>query len=177
MIVDHHQRALAELLVDAARGVREQQHLDAEPAQHADRKRHGAEVVPLVVVHAPRQREHPSTARGPGDERAGVADNARGRPVRNRLVPQRLGLTQALGEAPEAGAENDGHLRDGIQAAAQVLGRLFDVGERQRKDVHSRMAAMQADAKLASVPASMARKPSLARSWRRSGTSAPMPPI
>ncbi len=31
--------------------------------------------------------------------------------------------------------------------------------------------------KLASVPASIARKPSRARSWRRVGASAPMPPI
>ena len=31
--------------------------------------------------------------------------------------------------------------------------------------------------KLASVPANIARRPSRARSWRRFGASAPMPPI
>ena len=41
---------------------------------------------------------------------------------------------------------------------------------------HSRIPAIVADRKLASVPASMARKPSRARSRFRSGASAPMPP-
>ena len=36
---------------------------------------------------------------------------------------------------------------------------------------------MEAEIRLAMVPASMARTPSLAKSLRRSGTSAPMPPI
>ena len=36
---------------------------------------------------------------------------------------------------------------------------------------------MIAVTKLASVPATIARSPSRARSWRRVGTSAPMPPI
>ena len=38
-------------------------------------------------------------------------------------------------------------------------------------------AAIEALIRLAIVPASMARTPSLARSFLRSGTSAPMPPI
>ena len=36
---------------------------------------------------------------------------------------------------------------------------------------------MVAVRKLANVPASIARSPRRARSWRRSGASAPMPPI
>ena len=39
------------------------------------------------------------------------------------------------------------------------------------------METIAADMRLAMVPASMARTPSLARSLRRFGTSAPMPPI
>ena len=39
------------------------------------------------------------------------------------------------------------------------------------------METMLADMRLAMVPASMARKPSRARSLRRLGTRAPMPPI
>jgi hypothetical protein len=39
------------------------------------------------------------------------------------------------------------------------------------------METMLADMRLAMVPASMARRPSWARSLRRLGTRAPMPPI
>ena len=46
----------------------------------------------------------------------------------------------------------------------------------RRHRAHSRMPAIVADRKLASVPASMARKPRRARSSFRSGASAPMPP-
>ena len=46
-----------------------------------------------------------------------------------------------------------------------------------RRRLQSSMPAMVAVTKLANVPASIARTPRRARSWRRSGASAPMPPI
>ena len=53
-------------------------------------KRHGAEVVALVEVRAARQRQHaPARATCPATSLPGVADDARRRPVRNRLVRQR----------------------------------------------------------------------------------------
>ena len=42
---------------------------------------------------------------------------------------------------------------------------------------YSRKPAMVAVMKFASVPANIARRPRRARSWRRLGASAPMPPI
>ena len=58
VIVDHHQRALGERGVDAAGGVGQHERLHAEPAEHADRKGHGPQIVPFVEVRATRQRQH-----------------------------------------------------------------------------------------------------------------------
>ena len=52
----------------------------------------------------------------------------------------------------------------------------LDVGNWQLH-AYSSIPAIVAVRKLANVPASIARRPSRARSWRRSGASAPMPPI
>ena len=49
--------------------------------------------------------------------------------------------------------------------------------QRRARRRHSSIPAIVAERKFASVPASMARKPSRARSPLRSGASAPMPPI
>ena len=46
-----------------------------------------------------------------------------------------------------------------------------------RRYERSKMPTMLADIRLAIVPASIARKPSLAKSWRRLGASALNPPI
>src|SRR6266536_2993255 len=46
-----------------------------------------------------------------------------------------------------------------------------------RLNVYSKNPAMVAVMKFASVPANIARSPRRARSWRRLGASAPMPPI
>ena len=55
-----------------------------------------------------------------------------------------------------------------VGAALDVASGLVD---------HSSIPAMQADMKLAMVPAATARRPSRARSVLRFGASAPMPPI
>ena len=67
-------------------------------------------------------------------------------------------------------------------AAAQVDGRGGRSPHRLRRSskfhlAYSSMPAIEADIKLAIVPASMARTPSLANSPRLLGASAPMPPI
>ena len=58
-------------------------------------------------------------------------------------------------------------------ARADEAGRLVE----PKGEAHSSAPAMQAVMKFAKVPASSARSPSRARSPRRSGARAPMPPI
>src|SRR5262249_59310962 len=85
---------------------------------------------------------------------------------------ERLG--ERVGEVAEAGAKHDANLRNlGHPGANRVSGlaHMFVVAHYRRKP------AMVAVMKLASVPANIARSPRRARSWRRFGASAPIPPI
>ena len=62
----------------------------------------------LVNMHAARQDEDASATRRAADQLAGVTNHARGRPVRNLLIPDRRGLAQALGKIAETRAQHDG---------------------------------------------------------------------
>src|SRR6185437_6735200 len=80
-----------------------------------------------------------------------------------------LAAVECVGEGAGAGLASMDRLR------CLRSGSGYEVEEGK---VHPRnMPAIEALIKLAMVPAIMARTPSLARSWRRSGMSAPMPPI
>ncbi len=107
-----------------------------------------------------------------------------GRAPSGRETPgcSRYGIRTAsfdlLGEPTEAAAQHDGDLgRPAAERRLHGVGGPRDRGHRRARAAHSRIPAMAADRKLASVPASMARKPSRARSALRLGASAPMPPI
>src|SRR5215204_592835 len=94
--------------------------------------------------------------------------------MRQLAVRHRDRVLQRAREIPKAGAEDDREVRDDGDASPDGVGRLLDVVVVGR---HSRNPAIVAVMKLASVPANIARKPSLARSCRRVGASPPMPPI
>src|SRR6186713_303160 len=105
-----------------------------------------------------------------------MADNGGARPVGQRVVGNDHRIGQRVGKVPQARTEHDGHARQ-LAAAGANGGRRFLDAIELRLCAHSSIPAMVAVRKLAKVPASIARSPRRARSWRRSGASAPMPPI
>src|SRR5262245_2830208 len=108
------------------------------------------------------------------DELAFVTDDLRRGPVRQLLVWHLHGVAERVGELAEPRPENDRDLGDTCRLGANRAGRFLDfvVVVHQRRN-----PAIVAVMKLASVPANMARRPRRARSWRRFGARAPMPPI
>src|SRR5216684_8236825 len=120
------------------------------------------------------------------NELPGVADCGGAREVRDFCVRNAGGSGEFIGESAEAGAEDE---RDfwtelgfflneaGGRFGADELRVCFRRGRTFCRGTHVRIPTMQADIRLAMVPASMARMPNLASWLRCSGASAPMPPI
>src|SRR6266851_192628 len=120
------------------------------------------------------------------DELPGVADGGGAREVWDLCVRDANGGGELVGERAEAGAKYEGNLwaqlgflldepRGGF--GMRELRVCFCRGRTFCSSGHERIPTMQADNKLAMVPASMARMPNLASWLRCSGASAPMPPI
>src|SRR5262245_29630383 len=97
-----------------------------------------------------------------------MTDGSRRRPAWYIGVRYRNAVPEFLGKSAEAAAEHYSGTRPQRRAAFDELARFL---------VHKKIPAMQADIKLAMVPAITALNPSRARSGRRLGASAPMPPI
>src|SRR5579859_7646929 len=122
----------------------------------------------------------------PNDELPGVADGGGAREVRNSCVGYARGGGEFVREDAQAGAKDEcdfgPQLRFFLDEACRGFGAselpiCVCRGRISRSGTHVRIPTMQADIRLAMVPASMARMPNLA-SWPRcSGASAPMPPI
>src|SRR5258708_29483484 len=97
--------------------------------------------------------------------------------MRQVAVRHRHRAAQRSREVAQSRAEDDGDLRDvpsRVHARSNRVGRFLDAVVILH---HRRKPAIVAVMKFASVPANMARRPSRARSCRRFGASAPMPPI
>ena len=173
MVLDDHEVAGGEGGVDGAGRVREHERPHAEAAEDPDREDDLVEGVALVEVDAPLHCRHRHAAGAADDEGSGVADDGGGREVGNLAEGHGHGVLEGLGERPEPGAEDDADRGPQRGAASHDAGGLLQPFD----EAHSSAPAMQAVMKFARVPASRARSPSRARSLRRSGTSAPMPPI
>ena len=128
VIVDHHQRALREAGVDAAGGVGEDQRLDAEQPEHADREGHRPQVVPFVdVAAAGQRRDRPAPDRADDqpafvpDRRATPASAAArrraSRPRRRACRRSRRGRSRARSRSPAPSP----------MRAADRIGRLLDL--------------------------------------------------
>src|SRR5688572_13777094 len=173
VIVDHHQGAARAIRADAAGGVGQDQPRHAEAAHGSHRERHGLHVVAFVDVDAAGERQHFLARQLAGDQLAGMPHDARGREMRNVAVRNGDRAAEMIREVAESRTEHDGDIGVATILRPQPLGgfgRLFEC-------THNKKPTMMAVTKLASVPASIARKPSRARSLRRVGASAPMPPI
>lgn len=75
VIFEQHEVADAVVAVKGARGVGDQQDLDAKAAHDAHRQGHGGEVVALVAVDAALHHHHIDTSELANDELARVARN------------------------------------------------------------------------------------------------------
>ena len=80
---------------------------DPDARHDARRERDGAQVVPLVKMHAPRQGRYPPAGQRSDDEPPFMADDPRCRPVREVGIRERRGVLEARGEIAETRAEHD----------------------------------------------------------------------
>src|SRR5262245_46556592 len=110
-----------------------------------------------------------------GDQLASVSRHGRGRKPRDVPISDSDWRRDSLGESSKARAQHDRNL--GSETLEARSEHLYRPRNQSVRFAHSRMPAIAAERKLASVPASMARKPSRARSVFLSGASAPIPPI
>ena len=177
VVRDDHQLAGLVVDVDAAGGVGQHQAAHAQAAQHAGREGHLLERVALVVVHPAGHDRHRHAVGEAHHQLALVADRGRDGEVGDLAEGDVGGALQGLGEGPQPRAQHHADPRlQGALRADQPRG-LLDLRQRAGGPAHSSAPAMQAVMKLAKVPARRALRPSRARSLRRSGASAPMPPI
>src|SRR5215471_10243723 len=100
-----------------------------------------------------------------------MADRRGTRPLRDVRVCDLHPLLEFIGKRPQPTAQDNRHAGPHGRPPLDVFARFLDV-----RRVHSSIPAMHADMKLAMVPASIAFRPSRARSDLRVGASAPIPP-
>src|SRR5688500_2791209 len=93
--------------------------------------------------------------------------------MRNVAVRNRERAGEKIREIAESRAEHDCDVGAAALLRPEPVGRFGRLFE----GTHNKKPTMMAVTKLASVPARIARKPRRARSLRRVGASAPMPPI
>src|ERR1019366_2845352 len=138
----------------------------------ADSVGHLLHTVAFVEVRAAGHHGHVEFTEFADDELAGVPHGGRVRPAGNLGVRDVRTVRKFVGERAQSAAE---HEADGGTHVGAALDHSFGVAGGLVG--HSSIPAMQADMKLAMVPAATARKPSRARSLLRVGARAPMPPI
>ena len=102
-----------------ASGVGEQDRADSERCGHAHRQRARDGVMPLVHVESPALHEHFAARQPSGDEFAGVACDGGLREAGNIAVWEPGCVLEALGDAAEAGAEDEEG--DGAAGAEEAL--------------------------------------------------------
>ena len=173
VVGDDHDLAGLVVHVDGAGRVGEDEDLDPETSQHAHGKDDLVEPIALVVVHTARHDGHRHRAAVAEHELAAMPGRGRGGEVRHLGVGDAGGALEGRGERAQAGAQHHPDGRTEWSAPPDERRRLLRLLEAD----HSRRPAMQALTKLARVPATRARTPRRARSFRRSGASTPMPPI
>src|SRR2546426_970637 len=172
VVRDEHQRGRAKGVANAARRVGDHERSGAESGEHPRGERGDLGRVTFIQMKATALHDDRHALERPADELALVARGAGLGEARDLLVWDPHGVPNRIGHAGEAGAEHDRGARLELAEALRD-----DVRRRADPVAHNRIPASVADRKFASVPAIIARNPSLARSCLRSGTSAPMPPI
>src|SRR5713226_4886599 len=203
VVLDNHQPPLPELVLDSARRIRQDHGLYAHAREHSYRKRHLFHGITFIKMYAALHPGDGDGAHFADHQPARVPDGGGLWKVRNFRVRNLYSAGKFVRERPEAGAQHQRDFRPERCLRKNEIGgepRAFEftaerLGFRRGRCVftgnacfhwrsfalffrpHVNIPTMEADIKLAMVPASMARMPNLA-SWPRcSGASAPMPPI
>ena len=117
MVGDCDQRRRQPVLVEAARGVGEEQRFAAERAEGLDRDRHGARIAALVIMAAALEEGDPSAFDLADDEPPGVAFDGRDRKAGDVDIGNRDRVARFIGESAEARAEHDCERRQRGKAA------------------------------------------------------------
>ena len=108
----------AEVGVDAAGRVREDDELRAEPLEQQHRLDHQAGVVALVDVEAALQHDHRGVADQTDEQPSDVAGRRGRRPARQLVEWDRERVRQLIDQAAEAGAEDDTRHRPDVGPGA-----------------------------------------------------------
>ena len=178
VILEHHKIPGPQLRPDTAAGRGQNQGLDSQELEHPDREGDRKQGEALVVmVSALKGQDAGPPFKRPDDQLAGVASHGGSGHVGEVCVWDGDALGEAVGDRAQSRSQDNrdrGQLGDGVADCGR--GFRCPGGQVQRGQAHRRIPAMHAERKLASVPARRAWKPSRARSLRRSGANAPMPP-
>src|SRR5208337_659402 len=180
-----HEPPLRELLFDPTRGIRQDHRLDAHPGKHADGERDILHGVAFVKVHATLHCGDLDAIHLANHQLAGVADGRRAGKVGNLSVRNARGVSELVCKRSQSGAQHQCDLWQQLCFLQKIACRRFRTDKFlsgvdaflffQKANV--RIPTIQADMRLAIVPASMARIPNLANCPRCSGARAPIPPI
>ena len=187
VVRDQHEGATREGAAHPSRGVRDNEDLDAELAEHARWEPGCRGGVPLIKMKASRLHDDRDAFELSRNQLAFMSCHTRLGKTGDRAIRDPDRIDYLIGEKPQSGTQDDCDAR--LQGAEPLPDdfRCFTNTARLASPArpacllslhhHSRIPASVADRKLASVPAIIARKPRRARSCLRSGASAPMPPI
>ena len=100
MIADHHERAFAQLNVDASRGIGQQERLYSQQLEGPNRKSNLLQRVTLVEVHSSLHGNYWNPFNLADNQSAGMSRNGGSRESRDIRVGDAGGFFQTLCEAP-----------------------------------------------------------------------------
>ena len=125
MILDQHEIAYLEAGVDAARGIRDDERLNAELSQHIDRIGDLVRRIALVAVQTALHADNAAARERAADQTACMVGRGRDTEMRDIAIRDADRLLDLLRERAEARAEDDADLRDERQLSAQEIRRLL----------------------------------------------------
>ena len=129
MVGDEHERSLAVGGVDTARGVREHERVDAQPAEYPHAEDDPVGRVPLVEMRPSAQQKEREARERSDDQRARVPDCGGGRPAGDLAIGDLDRVVELFRERAQSAAEHDGELRAERRSIADRLRRPVELGD------------------------------------------------
>src|SRR5215207_2782474 len=136
VVGDRDEARGAQIELDRAGGVGEEERRRPERRDDAERNLHGRRVAGLVVMRPALKQEDALALDSPGDETARVSGDGGQREMRRLGIGDADRVLEIVGEVAEPGAEHHGAVEAAVEAAAaQERGGFGDVGVRGRGSV------------------------------------------
>src|SRR5437899_6114573 len=163
VVADDDEASLRELFFDTAGGVSEDYHFHAEAREDPDRESDLVRRVAFVEMHSPLHPGDFDAIHFADDQLSGVAYGRGTREVRNLCVRDSRSSGEFVGKGAQAGTEDQRNLWAQFRFFLDEAGGGFGPSERHVRrgntcpgTAHVRIPTMQADIRLAMVPASIA---------------------